>query len=104
LAKLVKVQDVIRDGDGDAIWVRVRYVEEVIESRGEDSIVLRHLLHDAAFMPTPDGWVFPFKKITTGYIPPKRYQKMAKKAHSIIRNIRPKELKQQKLPFKEPLE
>ena len=78
--KFVRVVQVIRDSSKTAIWVRVSYIERTMK----DGVPGEKVLHEAAFVPSADGWVHKFQNFLNNFIPDKRYYKMAKRAAAIL--------------------
>ena len=78
--KFVRVVQVVRNSSKEAIWVKVSYIERTIK----DGVPGEKVLHEVAFIPSADGWVYKFQNFLNNFIPDKRYHKMAKRAAAIL--------------------
>lgn len=78
--KFVRVVRVVRGNSKKAIWVRISYIERT----EKDGVPGERVLHDVAFIPSADGWVYKFQNFLNNFIPDKRYHKMAKRAAAIL--------------------
>lgn len=75
-----RVERVIRDDFGKAIWVRMQCFKTILIS----GLPIRRVYHDVIFMPDGNGWVYIQKRISDNYIPHNRYLKMTKIAAAIF--------------------
>lgn len=77
---LIKVEKVIRDEFGLAIWVRLKY----FKFKEKDMAGEKILHHDLVFLPDGKNWVFVLHRINKDFVPDKRYHRMAVQAQEIF--------------------
>lgn len=78
--KQFRVEKVIRDDFGKAIWARIQCFQGVTI----DETSVKKILHDIVFMPNGNGWIYIHNRISNNFIPLNRYLKMTKIAAAIF--------------------
>lgn len=78
--KQFRVEKVVRDEFGKAIWVRIQCFQKI----NVCGALVDKILHDTIFMPDGRGWVYIHNRVLKDFIPLNRYMKMTKIAAAIF--------------------